>query len=118
MSTGQNDTIDLRAIVRKILRLWWLFAIVTLISVAVAVWHVKTTPKTYEVQGVMLMSDTKRNSFGGQAEEFIKGTSYLSSSAGLEDEISIFPFTSTRGAAWVARTSVPWSLRTGRTFTR
>ncbi len=89
MSAQHNDSIDLKAIFRKILRMWWLFAVVTIISVAFAVWHVKTTPKTYEVTGVMLMSDTKRNSFGGRSEEFIKGTSYLSSSAGLEDEISV-----------------------------
>jgi len=89
MSTGQSDTIDLRLIFRKILRMWWLFAVVSIVSVALAVWYVKTTPKTYEVTGVMLMSDTKRNSFGSNTEEFIKGTSYLSSSGGLEDEISV-----------------------------
>ncbi len=89
MNAEHNDSIDVKAIFRKIIRMWWLFAAVTIASVAFAVWHVKTTPKTYAVTGVMLMSDTKRNSFGGRSEEFIKGTSYLSSSAGLEDEISV-----------------------------
>ncbi|HRA17613.1 MAG TPA: polysaccharide biosynthesis tyrosine autokinase, partial [Flavobacteriales bacterium] len=65
------------------------FLIVTVISVAAAAWHVKTTAKTYEVNGVMLMSDKKRNNFGGSSEEFLKGSSYLSSSGGLEDEVSV-----------------------------
>lgn len=89
MSGQHNDTIDLKAIFRKILRMWWLFGLVTVASVAAAVWYLKTTAKTYEVTGVMLMSDTKRNSYGGRAEEFIRGASYLSSSVGLEDEISV-----------------------------
>ncbi len=89
MSQGQSETIDLQAIIRKVFRMWWLFAITLVLAGAAAVWYVKTTPKTYQVTGVMLMSDTKRNSFGGAAEDFIKGTSYLSSKAGLEDEISI-----------------------------
>ncbi len=89
MSEGQHDSIDLKAILGKVFRMWWLFLITTSIAVAVAVWHLKTTPKTYEVSGVMLMSDTKRNNFGGGNEEFLKGTAYLSSSNGLEDEVSV-----------------------------
>ena len=89
MSSGHNDSIDLKAIFRKIVGKWWLFLIVTVISVAAAAWHVKTTAKTYEVNGVMLMSDKKRNNFGGSSEEFLKGSSYLSSSGGLEDEVSV-----------------------------
>ncbi|MBK9061108.1 MAG: hypothetical protein IPL81_15000 [Flavobacteriales bacterium] len=77
MSSGHNDSIDLKAIFRKIVGKWWLFLIVTVISVAAAAWHVKTTAKTYEVNGVMLMSDKKRNNFGGSSEEFLKGSSYL-----------------------------------------
>ena len=89
MSEGHNDSIDLKAIFRKIVAKWWLFLITTAITVGGAVWYVKTTPKTYEVTGVMLMSDKKRNNFGGSSEEFLKGSSYLSSSNGLEDEMSV-----------------------------
>ncbi len=89
MNPGHNDSIDLKAILRKVLKKWWLFVIVTAIALALAAWHVKTTPKRYEVNGVMLMSDTKRNNYGGSSEEFIRGASYLSSSNGLEDEISV-----------------------------
>lgn len=89
MSEVQNDTLDVKAIIRKILRYWWLFVITCTLAGAWAVWHVKTTPKTFEVSGVMLMSDTKRNSFGSRNEDFIKGASYLSSQVGLEDEISV-----------------------------
>lgn len=89
MSDSSHDSIDLKAIFRKIVAKWWLFLIVTTITVAGAVWYVKTTAKTYEVTGVMLMSDKKRNNFGGGGEEFLKGSAYLSSSNGLEDEISV-----------------------------
>ncbi len=89
MSDAQHDSIDLRAIVRKVFRMWWLFLVTCSIAVAGAIWYLKTTPKQYQVDGVMLMSDTKRNNFGGGNEEFLKGTAYLSSSNGLEDEISV-----------------------------
>lgn len=89
MNPGQNDTIDVQAIIRKVLRMWWLFGITMALCGAAAVWYLKTTAKTYEVSGVMLMSDTKRNSFGSRSDEFIRGASYLKSSAGLEDDISI-----------------------------
>ncbi|MBK9421086.1 MAG: polysaccharide biosynthesis tyrosine autokinase [Flavobacteriales bacterium] len=89
MSVQTNDSIDLRAIFRKVLSMWWLFGIVTAISVAAAVWYVKTTPRQYEVYGVMLMSDQKRNSFGGRSEEFIKGASYLRENTELEDEVTV-----------------------------
>ncbi|HRN36319.1 MAG TPA: polysaccharide biosynthesis tyrosine autokinase [Flavobacteriales bacterium] len=89
MSEVQNDTLDVKAMIRKIFRYWWLFVITCTVAGAWAVWHVKTTPKTFEVSGVMLMSDTKRNSFGSRNEDFIKGASYLSSQVGLEDEVSV-----------------------------
>ena len=89
MSEGHSDSIDLKSIFRKIIAKWWLFLIVTTITVGGAVWYIKTTPKTYEVTGVMLMSDKKRNNFGSSGEEFLKGSSYLTSSNGLEDEVSV-----------------------------
>ncbi|MBS1944944.1 MAG: polysaccharide biosynthesis tyrosine autokinase [Bacteroidetes bacterium] len=89
MIANQNDSIDIKAFLRKVLKMWWLFAITLLLAGAGAVWYIKTTPKEYEVSGVMLMSDTKRNSFGSRGEDFIKGASYLSSQAGLDDEISV-----------------------------
>jgi len=89
MIANQNDSIDIKAFLRKVLKMWWLFAITLVLAGAGAVWYIKTTPKEYEVSGVMLMSDTKRNSFGSRGEDFIKGASYLSSQAGLDDEISV-----------------------------
>lgn len=89
MIANQNDSIDIKAFLRKVLKMWWLFAITLVLAGAGAVWYIKTTPKQYEVSGVMLMSDTKRNSFGSRGEDFIKGASYLSSQAGLDDEISV-----------------------------
>ncbi len=89
MIANQNDSIDIKAFLRKVLKMWWLFAITLVLAGAGAVWYIKTTPKEYEVSGVMLMSDTKRNSFGSRGEDFIKGASYLSSQAGLDDEVSV-----------------------------
>lgn len=89
MSEAHNDSIDIQAFLKKVLRFWWLFAIAVVLAGGAAVWYVKTTAKTYEVSGVMLMSDTKRNSFGSNREDFIKGASFLSSNVGLEDEVSV-----------------------------
>jgi tyrosine-protein kinase Etk/Wzc len=89
MSSAGNDTIDLRAILRKVMAMWWLFLATVLVAMGVAVWWLKTTPKQYDVYGVMLMSDQKRNSFGGGAPEFLKGTSYLRENNELEDEVSV-----------------------------
>lgn len=89
MSEAHNDSIDIQAFLKKVLKFWWLFAIALVLAAGAAVWYVKTTAKTYEVSGVMLMSDTKRNSFGSGREDFIKGASFLSSNVGLEDEVSV-----------------------------
>lgn len=84
-----NGSIDLKAIFRKLLSKWWLFGITITLALAAGVAKIKTTPKSYMVEGILLMSEQKRNSFGASNEEFIKGTSYLQQSGGLEDQISI-----------------------------
>ncbi|MEO8734445.1 MAG: Wzz/FepE/Etk N-terminal domain-containing protein, partial [Flavobacteriales bacterium] len=89
MSDASHDSIDLRAIFNKLVRKWWLFLIVTVVAVGVAIAYVKTTAKEFAVSGVMLMSDSKRNSFGSNNEEFLKGSSYLMGSNGLDDQVSV-----------------------------
>jgi capsular exopolysaccharide synthesis family protein len=84
-----GDTIDLRAIFNKLLAKWWWFAITITLSLALGVAYIKTTPKQYSVQAVMLMSEKSRSSFGGSQEEFLKGTSYLRNSTDIEDQISL-----------------------------
>ncbi|HEY0976333.1 MAG TPA: polysaccharide biosynthesis tyrosine autokinase [Flavobacteriales bacterium] len=89
-ANATQDTIDLKAIFRKLMAKWWLFAITCTVFVALAVAYLKTTPKRYAVSGVMLMSEQKRNSFGGGLDrEFLKGTAYLSNNGDLEDQISV-----------------------------
>jgi len=89
MSDASHESIDLRAIFNKLTRKWWLFLILTVVAVGVAAAYVKTTAKQYAVTGVMLMSDSKRNSFGGNNEEFLKGSSYLMGNNELDDQISV-----------------------------
>ncbi len=84
-----NDTIDLRGIFRKLIAKWWLFLITTTISVGLAVAYLKTTPKQFAVQAVLLMSEKSRNSFGASQDDFIKGVSYLRGSTDIEDQISV-----------------------------
>ncbi len=90
---GAQDTIDLKAIFSKIVSKWWLFLITISIALAAGVAHIKTTPKSYMVKAVMRMSEGKRSSFGGNHEEFLKGTSLLRSEAELEDEIALLKST-------------------------
>lgn len=86
---AQHDGIDLRVIFNKLVSKWWLFLITISLAGAGAVIYVKTTAKQYSVTGVMLMSDKKRNNYSSDGEEFLKGTSYLTGSSGLEDQISV-----------------------------
>ena len=67
--TGAQDTVDLKAIFRKVLRMWWLFAITCTIAVAGGAAYIKTTPKTYKVKSVLRMSQGKRSSFGANKQE-------------------------------------------------
>ncbi len=87
--SGAQDTIDLKAIFRKVLRMWWLFAITCTIAVAAGAAYIKTTPKTYKVKSVLRMSEGKRSSFGANKQEFLKGAGYLQTDAELEDEITM-----------------------------
>ena len=84
-----GETIDLKVILKKLVSKWWLFAITVTLSLAVGVAKIKTTPKHFLAEGVILMSEKKRNSFGATNDEFLKGTSYLRNSGDLEDQISI-----------------------------
>ncbi|MCB0791116.1 MAG: polysaccharide biosynthesis tyrosine autokinase [Flavobacteriales bacterium] len=89
MREQSGDTIDLRAIFRKLTAKWWLFLITLVLSGAAAVAYLKTKPKLYRVEATMLMSERSRNSFGGGQDEFIKGMSFLKSNGDLEDHIAI-----------------------------
>jgi capsular exopolysaccharide synthesis family protein len=87
-----NDTIDLRALFAKLMAKWWWFGITITLSLAAGVAYIKTTPKQYMVQAVMLMGDRSRSPYGGGGgdnQEFIKGTSFLRSTADLEDQVAI-----------------------------
>lgn len=87
MSGQVNDTIDLRAILRKVLSKWWLFAITVAISLALGVAYIKTTAKLYQVKNVVMMSEKSRNTLGGGKDEFLKGSSLLSNTSDVEDQI-------------------------------
>ncbi|HRF81198.1 MAG TPA: Wzz/FepE/Etk N-terminal domain-containing protein, partial [Flavobacteriales bacterium] len=88
MSTPAADTIDLRSIFRKIQAKWWWFLITIPLALATGWAYVKTTPKKYDVGAVMLLGNKKRTGFS-ENSEFIKGTSYLSNSVDLEDNLAI-----------------------------
>ncbi len=88
MSASTSDTIDLRAVFRKVRAKWWWFLLSVPFCMALALFYLKTTPKRYEVHSVMLLGEKKRSGFGNN-EEFIKGTSYLSNSSDMEDKIAM-----------------------------
>ncbi|MCB0769800.1 MAG: polysaccharide biosynthesis tyrosine autokinase [Flavobacteriales bacterium] len=92
MSSASNDTIDLRAIFRKIRAKWWWFMLSVPFCLALGVVYIKTTPKEYLIEAVMLLGEEKRTGFGGN-DEFIKGTAYLSNSTELEDKLTVLTST-------------------------
>ncbi|MBL7962345.1 MAG: polysaccharide biosynthesis tyrosine autokinase [Flavobacteriales bacterium] len=87
--TGKGDLIDLGAIVRRIWKHWWWFGISVLLAMAVGYGYIKTSPKKYLVEASLLMADRAKSPFSSGQEEFIRGTSYLSTNAALEDDIAI-----------------------------
>jgi capsular exopolysaccharide synthesis family protein len=88
-ANGTSDTIDLKAIFRKVTAKWWLFLITVPLAGALGVAYLKTTPKLYQVKAVLRMSEGRRSSFGASKEEFLKGSGYLKTDAELEDEITM-----------------------------
>ncbi|MDX9752068.1 MAG: Wzz/FepE/Etk N-terminal domain-containing protein, partial [Flavobacteriales bacterium] len=87
-TTSALDTIDLRAIFRKLLAKWWLFLITGIIAGALGVAYIKTTAKIFRVEAVLLMSERGRNQLG-PATEFIKGTAFLGGNSEIEDQIAV-----------------------------
>lgn len=87
-STPAADIIDLRAILKKILRRWWWFVITCGIAGACGVAYLKVTPKYFMVQARMLMGEGNKNGFG-QKEDFLKGMSLVKGSSQLEDDIAL-----------------------------
>lgn len=83
-----SEFIDLRAIVLKLLRMWWLFVITCGLAVAAGWAYLKTTPKIYQVQATILMSEKGRNRLGAD-QEFIKGLSALGGQSDIEDQIAV-----------------------------
>ena len=84
-----SETIDIKAIIRKLLAKWWLFVITCGVAGALAVAYIKTTPKKYLVAATMIMSDQRQDAFGGGGEEFLKGVSFLRNNVAVEDQIAV-----------------------------
>lgn len=84
-----GDSIDLKAIFGKLLKVWWLFVITVGLAGAAAYAKYKTTPKSYLVGASIMLSEKSRSAFGSSNEEFIKGTGYLRNSADIEDQIAV-----------------------------
>jgi capsular exopolysaccharide synthesis family protein len=83
------ETIDVRAIVRKLLAYWWLFGISMGIAGALGVLHILRTQPIYQVQAIMQMAMRSRNAFGAQDDEFMKGMGLLQDRAEFEDNIAV-----------------------------
>ena len=83
-----TETIDLRAIVKKVTALWWVFLLTAGACVALGVAYIKRTPKKYRVQAVLMMSDQRQDAFGGR-EEFLKGVSYLRNNVDVQDQLAV-----------------------------
>jgi capsular exopolysaccharide synthesis family protein len=89
-TASANDTIDLRGIFRKLLANWWMFLITITLAVAAGMAHIKTTPKVYEVNAVMLMSERGRNVFGSNPnDEFLKGSAFFRNNSDIEDQLAV-----------------------------
>lgn len=83
-----GDTIDLKAIFRKLLSKWWWFVITVSLSLGLGYAYIKITPKEYLVRAVILMSEKGRDKIG-KTEEFLKGSSLLGGNSDIEDQVAV-----------------------------
>jgi capsular exopolysaccharide synthesis family protein len=82
-----EEKIDIRAIVKKLMRQWYYFAAGTAVTVAIAMFYLFTTPNIYEVRSSILLEEDGQN--GMSSQKFLKGMELMTSATRVEDEIAI-----------------------------
>jgi len=88
-SIPEEDFIDIRKVFYHLLSKWWYFLISLPICLGIALFYLKTTPETYEVQAKMQLKDQSLKDKGVGQEKFLSGLELLADNSELEDEIGI-----------------------------
>lgn len=87
-TTNNNDFIDIRALLSKLLKNWYWFVISVCICIAVAFVYLKTCSTKYEVKTTVLLRDDRTNNPLTQLA-VLEGLTGAKSSKSVEDEIQI-----------------------------
>ncbi|WP_224999911.1 tyrosine-protein kinase [Cesiribacter sp. SM1] len=83
------EDIDVRIILRKLLRNWYWFLLSMLVTLTLAVVYLATTEKKYLVEASIQLKDQSLSDKGNSQEKFLSGFELLDSDPEIEDEIGI-----------------------------
>jgi capsular exopolysaccharide synthesis family protein len=82
------EEIDVKVIIRKLLKKWSWVAIALLFSISIAIYYLATTQKEYLVESTIQVKDELIDR-GSNKEKFLHGFELVDNSSELEDEIGI-----------------------------
>lgn len=88
------EDIDVRTVIKKLLRRWYLFVLSLFITMGLAAAYLALTPKTYLVESTILLKDQSVTESGVE-EKLLSGFELLEPNAEVEDEINILTSYST-----------------------
>ncbi len=89
------EDIDVRIIIRKLLRKWYWFALSLVITLGLAALYLYIAEKEYSIAATIQLKDQNLGDKGTAQEKFLSGFELLESDAELEDEIGILTSYST-----------------------
>nr|WKN40079.1 polysaccharide biosynthesis tyrosine autokinase [Tunicatimonas sp. TK19036] len=89
------EDIDVRVVIRKLLRKWYWFALSLGITLSLAFLYLWVTEETYNVATTIQLKDQSLSDKGTGEEKFLSGFELLDSDSELEDEIGILTSYST-----------------------
>ncbi|MEQ9443788.1 MAG: polysaccharide biosynthesis tyrosine autokinase [Cyclobacteriaceae bacterium] len=89
------EDIDVRVVIRKLLRKWYWFALSIGITLSLAILYLWVTEETYDVATTIQLKDQSLGDKGTSEEKFLSGFELLDSDSELEDEIGILTSYST-----------------------
>ncbi|MEM6845364.1 MAG: polysaccharide biosynthesis tyrosine autokinase [Bacteroidota bacterium] len=89
------EDIDVRIVIRKLIRKWYWFAISLFITLSLAALYLYVTAEEYAVATTIQLKDQSLGDKGTAQEKFLSGFELLESDAELEDEMGILTSYST-----------------------
>jgi len=84
---SQNDTVNLKALFRKITSRWYLFLVFLPLALGIAYLYMRFTPKIYEVKASILIDDKSKDT--PEQDRFLRGMGAFAPKTQLKDEVQL-----------------------------